>query len=163
MEIMAPSDGVDWVPPMPKPPSPLAYGSAKSVPNLENDLATNKRAWDQVAPQFAGHCALPDWGPFGEGRSLDLLGDLRGLTVLEVGCGSGDSISHVVERGAQRVYGLDLSTTQMALAREQNHAHIEAGRVYLIEAPMEQAITLCDIDVIFSIYAIGWTLDPAMT
>jgi SAM-dependent methyltransferase len=28
---------------------------------------------------------------------------------------------------------------------------------------MEQALELCDVDVIFSIYAIGWTLDPAAT
>lgn len=51
---------------------------------IETELAMNKRAWDQVAPKFARHCALPDWGPFGECRSIDLLGDLRGQTVLEV-------------------------------------------------------------------------------
>jgi hypothetical protein len=47
--------------------------------NLERNLALNKRAWNQVAPKFSGHCALPDWGPFGEGRSLDLLGNLTDL------------------------------------------------------------------------------------
>src|SRR5580765_6389458 len=72
------------------------------------ELATNKRAWDKIAPKFSGHCALPDWGPFGECRSVDVLGDLRGLTVLEVGCGSGDSIAGVVERGAEKVFGIDI-------------------------------------------------------
>lgn len=130
---------------------------------IETELATNKRAWDQVAPKFARHCALPDWGPFGECRSIDLLGDLRGQTVLEVGCGSGDSIARIVEGRAERVYGLDISSNQIALAVERNRMDIDAGRVILIEAPMEQALDLCGVDLIFSIYGIGWTRDPAAT
>ena len=127
------------------------------------ELATNKRAWDQVASKFAGHCALPDWGPFGECRSLDLLGDLTGLTVLEVGCGSGDSIARVVERGAVRVYGVDISATQIALATERNHLYIDRGQVRLIQAPMEETLSLSGVDLAFSIYAIGWTRDAAAT
>jgi SAM-dependent methyltransferase len=130
---------------------------------IDADLAANKRAWDQVAPKFAGRCALPDWGPFGECRSLDLLGDLTGLSVLEVGCGSGDSITRVVERGAACIYGVDISATQIALATERNRLYIDQERVHLIQAPMEQAVELSGIDVIFSIYAIGWTRDVATT
>jgi len=58
---------------------------------IQTELATNKHAWGQVAPKSAGACALPDGGPFGECRSLDLLGNLDGLAVLEVGCGSGQN------------------------------------------------------------------------
>jgi len=130
---------------------------------VQAELATNERAWDQIAPQFLGHCALPDWGPFGECRGIDVLGDLHGLTVLEVGCGSGHSIARIVECGAQRVCGMDISAAQIALATEGNRAGIDAGRVHLIQAPMEQALNLRDIDLIFSIYAIGWTRDPAAT
>ena len=103
-------------------------GQDDSDSTIYTELAMNKRAWDQVAPKFAGHCALPDWGPFGECRSLDLLGDLNGLTVLEVGCGSGDSIARVVDRGAARVYGIDISATQIALATERNRLDIDRGR-----------------------------------
>jgi SAM-dependent methyltransferase len=127
------------------------------------DLATNKRAWDQIAHRFAGHCALPNWGPFGECRSTDLLGNVRGMTVLEVGCGSGDSIARVVECGARLVYGIDLSTTQIALATERNRGPIAAGRVHLIQVAMEKPLDLRDIDLIFSIYGIGWTRAPAAT
>ena len=133
------------------------------VITIESELATNKQAWDQIAPKFVGGCALPNWGPFGECRSLDLLGNLDGLTVLEVGCGSGHSIAHAAERGAARIYGIDISTTQIALASELNRAHIDAGRVQLIESPMEERLDLRGIDLIFSIYAIGWTRDPAAT
>jgi SAM-dependent methyltransferase len=85
------------------------------------------------------------------------------MTVLEVGCGSGDSIARIVEDGAQLVYGIDLSSTQIELATERNHAAIRDGRVRLIQAPMEEALALSDLDLIFSIYAIGWTRLPAVT
>ena len=130
---------------------------------FDNEIALNKRAWDVVAPKFAGGCALPNWGPFGEGRKLDLLGPLNGARVMEVGCGSGHSIFQVVKLGAARVYGIDFSTTQIALATKLNQAHIDSGRVQLFEVPMEQSLELCDIDVIFSIQAIGWTRDPDAT
>ncbi|MBV9404591.1 MAG: class I SAM-dependent methyltransferase [Acidobacteriaceae bacterium] len=94
---------------------------------------------------------------------MDLLGDTRGMTVLEVGCGSGDSIARIVQNGAQLVYGIDLSSTQIELATERNRAAIRDGRVRLIQAPMEEALALSDLDLIFSIYAIGWTRLPAAT
>lgn len=147
------------MPNLPDPSSDQHHTDA----TIQAELETNKRAWDKIAPKFSGHCALPDWGPFGECRTVDVLGDLRGLTVLEVGCGSGDSIARVVECGAEKVFGIDISTTQIALASERNRAGIDAGRVHLIEAAMEKALDLGGIDLIFSIYAIGWTRDPAAT
>ena len=75
---------------------------------------------------------------------MDLLGDIRGMTLVEVGCGSGDSIARVVEDGVQLVYGIDLSSTQIELATERNRAAIRDGRVRLIQAPMEKALALRD-------------------
>jgi SAM-dependent methyltransferase len=91
---------------------------------------------------------------------LDLLGSVAGKTALEIGCGSGHSISYLAQRGVKKAYGLDISTTQIAFATELNRAHIESGRVELIEAPMEQRLDLADIDIVYSIMAIGWTRDP---
>jgi SAM-dependent methyltransferase len=133
---------------------------ATSVPE---ELEINRRAWNIVAPKFAGGCALPHWGPFGEGRSLDLLGPLKGATVLEAGCGSGHSIGRVLELGAKLVYGIDFSSRQIAMAADLNRMQIDSGCVRLIEAPMEEPLGLKDIDVIFSIQALGWTRDPAAT
>jgi SAM-dependent methyltransferase len=61
------------------------------------------------------------------------------------------------------VYGIDISTTQIALASKRNFVNIASGRVHLIEAPMEKPLELGDVDLIFSIYTIGWTRDPAAT
>lgn len=137
--------------------------SASPLPSLDDGLAINRRAWDIVAPLFAGCCALPDWGPFGEGRHLDMLGPLESLTIMEIGCGSGHSIAHLAERGAARIIGVDLSRTQIALAGALNRAQIESGRVQLIEAPMETRLDLQGVDLVFSVQALGWTLDPAAT
>jgi len=149
--------------PMLKQPDNPSSDQVHTDVAIQTELATNKRAWDKIAPNFSGHCSLPDWGPFGECRSVDVLGDPRGLTVLEVGCGSGDSIARVAEHGAKKVFGIDISTTQIALATKRNRANIDAGRVHLIEAPMEKTLDLGGIDLIFSIYAIGWTRDLAAT
>jgi SAM-dependent methyltransferase len=45
-----------------------------------------------------------------------LLGDIRGKTVLDLGCGTGENIVPLVERGA-RVIGIDLSPDLIELAR----------------------------------------------
>src|SRR5260370_22923520 len=47
-----------------------------------------------------------------------LLGDVRGKTVLDFGCGSGENIVPLVERGA-RVTGIDISPELIALARQR--------------------------------------------
>jgi SAM-dependent methyltransferase len=127
---------------------------------MDNELFTNKKCWDHVAEKFFGVCSLPSWGPFNACAERDLLGSVRDKTVLEIGCGSGHSISHLADRGVKKIYGLDISTTQIAFATDLNRAHIESGRVELFEAPMEQRLGFVDIDIVFSIQAIGWTRDP---
>ncbi|MGA2232878.1 MAG: class I SAM-dependent methyltransferase [Tepidisphaeraceae bacterium] len=125
------------------------------------EAETNRKAWNRVAKRFGGVCALPDWGLFGECAGDDLLGPLEGKTVLEIGCGSGHSLAKVAQTKADRIYGLDFSSAALAMASELNQDEIASGRVTLIEAPMEQDLGLRNVDVAFSIQAIGWTLEPA--
>ncbi|MEK7541378.1 MAG: methyltransferase domain-containing protein [Patescibacteria group bacterium] len=42
----------------------------------------------------------------------------RGKTVLDVGCGTGETVYHIARRGARRVVGLDYSAQAIAVARE---------------------------------------------
>ena len=127
---------------------------------MHNELSTNKKCWDQAAKKIFGVCSHPSWGVFDVCVNRDLLGIVAGKTVLEIGCGSGHSISYLAQRGVKKAYGLDISTTQIAFATELNRAHIESGRVELIEAPMERRLAFADIDIVYSIMAIGWTRDP---
>jgi SAM-dependent methyltransferase len=127
-----------------------------------HELFTNKKAWDHLAEKYFGACSLPAWGPFNVCADRDLLGSVTHKTVLEIGCGSGHSISYLTQLGVKKAYGLDISTTQIAFATELNREHIESGRVQLFEAPMEQRLGLRDIDIVLSIYTIGWTRNPKM-
>ncbi len=127
--------------------------------SAEEVLSANRKAWDHIAETYSG-CVLPNWGPFGECSASDLLGSLFGKTVLEIGCGDGRSLSYVVDRGAKRAYGLDFSSAQIARCRKLNREHIENGPVQLLEKAMEEPLDLESVDIVFSVYALGWTLEP---
>jgi len=129
---------------------------------MNHKLATNKRTWDKVAAKFHGVCALPEWGPFAvEKNDRTLIGAIKGKTFLEIGCGSGHSIAYLISHGAKKVYGLDISHAQIEAARDTNRKAVDSGRVELFECPMEATIDIAPVDVVFSIYAVGWTTDPA--
>ncbi|MBT2691271.1 class I SAM-dependent methyltransferase [Bacillus sp. ISL-47] len=123
-------------------------------------LRVNKRSWEEAAERFYGRNPLPEYGPLAPTENeLKLFGDVRQLKMLEIGCGSGHSLKYLDQRGAGELWGLDLSTTQISAAK----ALLEntASPVKLFESPMEKnpGIPADYFDIIFSIYAIGWTTD----
>lgn len=127
-------------------------------------LKQNKETWDIVAPQFFGHSSLPNWGPFGVGGDMpELIGKIKGRTFLEIGCGSGHSIRYLIKKGAKNVYGLDVSQAQLEFTRKLNQKSIVNGRVKLFNSPMEKKINIEPVDIVFSIYGFGWTIDPEKT
>lgn len=127
-------------------------------------LAINRAGWDHVAPLFHGGTALPSYGPLAPTEdSLRLLGPAPGMRVLELGCGSGHSLRYLAERGADEVWGLDLSPVQIAFAAETLRPF--EPRVRLIESPMEvdAGIPSGYFDLVLSIYGLGWTTDLPAT
>jgi ubiquinone/menaquinone biosynthesis C-methylase UbiE len=91
------------------------------------------------------------------------LGDLRGLTVLEIGCGSGHTLEYMAKRGAGELWGIDLSRKQIETASQ-----VVSGfdiPIRLIESPKEGCPDLPDhhFDLAVSLYAIGWTVDLKRT
>jgi 2-polyprenyl-3-methyl-5-hydroxy-6-metoxy-1,4-benzoquinol methylase len=52
-------------------------------------------------------------------RSFDALGDLRGHSVLDVGCGSGPYVVEALKRGAGHVTALDPAPGMLALVRKR--------------------------------------------
>ena len=79
--------------------------------------------------------------------------------MLQLGCGSGHSLRYLAGRGARELWGLDLSSTQIAFAEETLRPF--ASRVRLIESPMEVDLGIPQnhFDLVFSIYGLGWTTD----
>ncbi|WP_409183001.1 class I SAM-dependent methyltransferase [Amycolatopsis sp. VS8301801F10] len=90
--------------------------------------------YDQVATAFADVEAVIsfvrenlEWPSF-----KDLLGDLRGRRVLDVGCGEGSFTRRIKQLGAAQVVGTDLSPGMIALAR-QAEARNPQGIAYEVQ------------------------------
>ncbi|MER6589474.1 MULTISPECIES: class I SAM-dependent methyltransferase [Micromonospora] len=82
----------------------------------------NRQAWDRQA-----RLALPhdrpmtpgrvEWTQYpGHGPGTELFGDIRGLTIAELGCGNGDNLAPLAVRGAHCI-GVDLAPAQISRAR----------------------------------------------
>jgi SAM-dependent methyltransferase len=123
----------------------------------------NKKTWNNVSDLFIEASSLPAWGPFSVGENLDLIGKIKGRGFLEIACGSGRSIKYLLDRGAKKVYGLDFSEKQLAEAERYNKKYAGTGRLRLINKTMEEKIEIEPVDVVFSIYGIGWTENPKKT
>jgi ubiquinone/menaquinone biosynthesis C-methylase UbiE len=85
--------------------------------------------------------------PYALEYAFYLLGDVRGKTVLDLGCGTGENFVVLVERGA-RVIGIDVSPDLIALAQKRVHdpalkVSLAVGDAYQTGLPNES------VDVIF--------------
>src|SRR5215472_2664546 len=93
------------------------------------------------------YIAPPADTPFALEYAFHLLGDVRGKTVLDLGCGHGENIVPLVVRGA-RVIGIDISPELVAIARQRLRdtsleATVSVGTAYETGLPDES------VDVIF--------------
>jgi SAM-dependent methyltransferase len=131
---------------------------------VERILATNRAGWNRVAPSFHGGTALPEYGPLAPTEdTLQLIEMSPEFRALELGCGSGHSLRYLAERGAREVWGLDLSSVQIAFAEETLRDH--RSRARLFESPMEvnPGIPAAYFDLVFSLWGMGWTTDLPAT
>lgn len=89
---------------------------------------------------FAGYSGLERfqsaWGRAMEhGPFLELLGEVSGCRVLDLGCGGGHLAYHLAEAGAAAVTGIDVSETMLQVARTQRaHPRVSYQRHTLEEA-----------------------------
>ncbi|MFV0460546.1 MAG: class I SAM-dependent methyltransferase [Actinomycetales bacterium] len=122
-------------------------------------IPANRAWWDAEAVdyyrehgEFLGDDDLC-WGPEGLRESTaHLLGDLRGLTVLEVGCGAGQGARWAAGQGAAQVVALDLSIGMLDQGRRLSDP-ATARRVGFVlgdatRLPMSDAC----VDLAFSAY-----------
>lgn len=122
----------------------------------------NKKSWDRVAHHFNGKDALPGYGPYTQTEEeLGLFEDLKDKKVLDIGCGSGHSLRYMADKGASELWGIDLSEAQIKTAKET----LKDVNHNLFCSPMEADIGIPKqyFDVVYSIYAIGWTTDLSAT
>jgi len=133
---------------------------AISVEMNENMIhEINSIFWGTRGSEVLGTIHLPYYGAFITEEKCRLLKDVSGKKILDIGCGSGQSLKYMGERKVSELWGLDLSEEQLLKTREHLSSHGLSAR--LICSPMEDE---CGIpkeyfDIVYSVYAIGWTTD----
>jgi SAM-dependent methyltransferase len=123
-------------------------------------LAVNEASWNKIAAGTKGRTALPSYGPLcPDENELQLLGDLEGKAVVELGCGDGNSLAYLHAQGASELHGLDLSKEQIKNATELALEKEFPASLYC--SPMEQdpGIPHDYFDLAISLYALGWAVD----
>ena len=127
-------------------------------------LEQNRQSWNAMADTWFGSTALPTYGCLIPTEDeLRLFPDLRGKKVLDIGCGSGHSLKWCADNGAAELWGLDISSRQIDTAQE--FLRKSGYRPTLLCAPMEADCGLPKgyFDVVYSIYALGWSVDLKAT
>jgi len=128
--------------------------------NLQEIINENEKSWNIISKDFFGTTALPQYGcnvPLED--ELNLIGDTSEKVVLEIGCGSGHSMLYLAERGVQELWGMDISESQVNTATELLSEN--GFQATMMKSSMENdpGIPHNYFDVVFSIYALGWTLN----
>jgi len=130
------------------------------------DTSLNVRLWTRVNAEHTDAAAVQKWqkqeigwGLFETPESqLGVLGDVSGLDVIELGCGTAFFVAWLARRGA-RVVGVDPTPVQLETARRMQEA---AGLHFpLIEANAEK-VPLPDgsFDLVVSEYGASHFADP---
>jgi SAM-dependent methyltransferase len=138
----------------------------RPVPELSADAMRNRQDWTEANAEFtdanaAGAWASETitWGCFGapEGE-LGTLGDVDGLDVVELGCGTAYVSSWLARRGARPV-GVDVTPAQLATARrcqEEFDLHFPLVEASAEDVPLPDA----SFDLAVSEYGASIWCDP---
>ena len=123
-----------------------------------------QQAWDAASAAYQSRQQIPTddiyYTPFGHAeRDLQLLGDVRGLRILDLGCGGGQAAIALAKAGAQ-VTGVDFSSQQLAFARQL--AANEGVTVHFALGDIDQLGSFVDgsFDLILSLYTLQYLPDP---
>jgi SAM-dependent methyltransferase len=93
--------------------------------------------------------------------AVSLLGVRPAGRVLEIGFGPGFAVAELVRAGAGHVYGVDHSGVMLRQASRRNAAAIRAGRVTLVNAPVDRLPFDGPFDAILAVNSLGFWPGPA--
>jgi SAM-dependent methyltransferase len=141
-------------------------GSPDLGAQASSDAAANRDAWTQANAEYtdrnaADNWALDEitWGVWAaEESTLNVLGDVSGLDVVELGCGTAYFSSWLARRGARPI-GVDITPAQLETARRlMAETGVEFPLVEADGAATGLPSTSCDLVV--SEYGASIWVDP---
>lgn len=124
-------------------------------------IEMNKKGWNDLikANKPFSNTILPEYGPFlkKNENDINILDNVKGAKVLDIGCGEGESLEYIYNKGAAEIWGIDISEEQ--IKRAQNR--FPQFKERFIVGPMESEINILNnyFDYIISIFSIGYTSD----
>jgi SAM-dependent methyltransferase len=88
--------------------------------------------------------------PYGLEYAFYLLGDIRGSTVLDLGCGTGENLMPLIKRGAN-VIAMDISPELVALAQRRMEIYGREGgsAVVRVGSAYETGLPSASVDIVF--------------
>jgi len=120
---------------------------------------TNKSYWNEKGNDFLGAVTLPKLGAFVTDEKHNLFGDVTGKAMLEIGCGNGRSLIYNAEHGEAELWGVDISENQLSAAKENLAESGLSANLICSSMDEECGIPKNHFDIVYSVYAIGWTVD----
>ncbi|MFX0085824.1 MAG: class I SAM-dependent methyltransferase [Candidatus Hodarchaeota archaeon] len=121
----------------------------------------NRLSWNRLSEYYQSntHISLDDihYSPYSFGElKLRIIGDVKGLDCLELGCGGGQISIVLAKWGARKVIGLDISENQLDFA--QSLAKKSNVDITFIRQDMEDLSRFekCSFDLVISVHAISY-------
>ena len=128
-------------------------------------IKMNRQGWNELIKSdkpFA-NSILPEYGPFlkRNEEEIRLFENLKNATVLDLGCGGGESLEYLYKKGASDIWGIDISIEQIITAQKR-FPHFKNN---FFVSPMEEEVNIPNnyFDYIISIFSIGYTSDILKT
>jgi SAM-dependent methyltransferase len=127
------------------------------------DPVTQPAAYDAIAKDYQRTRASPVRAAIETWTLAQLLGDCRGLSILDAGCGDGFHARRLLAAGAARVAGIDVSPAMIELARERERAQ-PRGIQYVCCAAENLPDLLCGagFDVVLASYLLHYAGDSGV-
>ena len=129
--------------------------------NKEEFIEINKKGWNSLIQSNKpfSNTSLPEYGPFLKRteEEMNILDSLKDSKVLDIGCGSGESLNYVYNKGAKEIWGIDLSEEQISKIKDKFPEYKDN---FIVSAMEEEAnLPHNYFDYIISIFSIGYTSD----
>ncbi len=129
--------------------------------NKKDFIEINKNGWNTLITNNKpfSNTILPEYGPFlkRNENEMNIMNNINGAKVLDLGCGEGESLEYLFNKGAKEIWGLDISIEQIKKAQES----FPQFKDNFIVSPMEKEANIPNnyFDYIISIFSMGYSSD----